>query len=274
MKISVSKSGKYGSLKHQQGATLIVVLMILLMVTIIGVLAIRVALTSLNISTNSQIAQLNFQASDTPTNWMMQKDSVTLASFSNIIGAALSESETNPGAEYIFCFKPISASTEFAQTINATLIKGGTANIATIEEGGTRGFCDLTSDFGSNRQAVITQVAVTVPTNADNSVPGAYLPRGTNLTIGSALPSTVTSVQRIRMTITSMLPNYSPEKVSTIQAACLSTANAKISDNADPALSSQQTLSECLALKNVPVNTQVQEFNYASSLKQVTAPGA
>lgn len=271
------KNTKYSGaslLKNQQGATLIVVLMILVIVTIVGVLAIRVALTSLNISTNSQIAQLNFQSADTPINWMMQKDPVALASFSNIIGAALTESETNPGAEYIFCFKPTSSSTQFAQTRDATLIKAGTADVAIVEEGGVRGFCNLTSDFGSSRQAVITQVAVTVPTNADTGTPGSYLPRGTNLTIGSNLPATMTSVQRIRMTITSMLPNYSSSNISTIQTDCLSTANAKISDNNDPSLVATQTLAACLALKNVPVNTQVQEFSYASSLTQVTAPGA
>lgn len=261
-------------MKNQQGATLIVVLMILLMVTIVGVLAIRVALTSLNISTNSQISQLNFQASDTPTNWMMQKDAATLASFSNIIGAALNESETNPGAEYIFCFKPTSTTVQFGQAKDATLIKAGSGNTATVETGGISGFCDLTADFGSSRQAVITQVAVTVPTNADTGTPGSYLPRGTNLTIGSSLPSTMTSIKRVRMTATSMLPAYSSTPISTIQTACLSSANAKISDNSDPSLSTRQTLADCLALKSVPVNTQVQEFNYASSLTQVTPPGA
>ena len=44
--------------RQQRGATLIVVLIMLLVITIVGVLAIRVAMTSLNIATNSQIGQL------------------------------------------------------------------------------------------------------------------------------------------------------------------------------------------------------------------------
>ncbi|WP_280180009.1 PilX N-terminal domain-containing pilus assembly protein, partial [Acinetobacter nosocomialis] len=57
---------KYIVQHHQKGATLIVVLIILLIVIAVGVLAIRVAIVSLKVATNSQIGQLNFQSSDTP----------------------------------------------------------------------------------------------------------------------------------------------------------------------------------------------------------------
>ena len=49
----------------ETGATLIVVLIILLIVISVGVLAIRVAIVSLKVATNSQVGQLNFQSSDT-----------------------------------------------------------------------------------------------------------------------------------------------------------------------------------------------------------------
>lgn len=50
--------------KNQTGATLIVVLVLLLVITIIGTLAIRQSLMSLNIVTNSQAQQLLVQNSD------------------------------------------------------------------------------------------------------------------------------------------------------------------------------------------------------------------
>ena len=40
--------------KNEQGATLIVVLILLVIMTVIGTLAVRNSLTSLNIATNSQ----------------------------------------------------------------------------------------------------------------------------------------------------------------------------------------------------------------------------
>lgn len=59
--------------RQQCGATLIVVLMMLLVITIVGVFAIRVAMTSLNIATNSQIGQLLLQTGDTPTNLILNQ---------------------------------------------------------------------------------------------------------------------------------------------------------------------------------------------------------
>lgn len=51
-------------MKVQKGSTLIVVLILLLVITVIGTLAVRQSLTSLNIATNSQAQQLLMQSSD------------------------------------------------------------------------------------------------------------------------------------------------------------------------------------------------------------------
>ena len=62
-----------------------------------------------------------------------------------MIGAALKEHESNPGAEYNFCYKPVSTATNFAQTRGASLLRAGSANNAVVEDGGVAGFCDLTT---------------------------------------------------------------------------------------------------------------------------------
>lgn len=261
------------SLNRQKGATLIVVLMILLIITIVGVLAIRVAIVSLAVATNSQVSQLNFQSSDTPLMLLTKMDPTTLTSFGNAVGASLRESESNPGGEYIFCYKPISSTVKFAQTIDAALIKAGDGNNATKESGVGNGFCTVDSDFGSNRPAVVTQVAISIPTDASTDDPGSNLPRDINLTEGAQLPKSMTSTRRVRVTTTAMLPGYSPTSTSKIQENCLSIANAKISDNLSEALKSKETLADCLKANNVPFSVQVQEFNYLNKLAEVTAPG-
>lgn len=263
--------------KYQQGATLIVVMVMLLLVTVVGVLAMRVAMTSLNISTNSQIGQLLVQSADTPINEIMkvaQNDAANFVSFGSVVGAALKESEVNPGAEYIFCYKPTSNTVKFGQFIDATLLKPGAADIATVVDGGVRGFCDLSADFGSMRQAAITQVAITIPVDANDAIVGSNLSRGTNLSEGTPFPKSLTAKQRVRMVTTSMLPAYATTSLATIQSECLSTASARISDNLDPANQTKQTLADCLRERGVPVNAQVQEFNYANILTQDQAPGA
>ena len=54
-------------IRQQHGSTLIVVLILLLAITIIGTLAIRQSMVSLNIATNSQAQQLMIQNSDAAT---------------------------------------------------------------------------------------------------------------------------------------------------------------------------------------------------------------
>lgn len=265
---------KYIVQHHQKGATLIVVLIILLIVIAVGVLAIRVAIVSLKVATNSQIGQLNFQSSDTPIQLITQMDPTTLTNISNVLGAALKENESHPGSEYNFCYKPVSTTVSFAQTRDASLLRAGTANNAVVEDGGVAGFCDLTTDYGSNRQAVVTQIAVSIPTDAVNDVPGSNLPRGTNASEGTALPKSMLSTQRIRVISTSFLPAYASTSMQTLQADCLSTNSAKISDNFDSSLSNKQTLANCLANHNVPFSTQIQEFNYTNKLTETMAPGS
>lgn len=260
-------------LSRQKGATLIVVLIMLLIIAIVGALAIRVAIVSLGVATNSQVDQLNFQSSDTPLMLLTKMDPTTITNFGNVVGASLRESESNPGAEYIFCYKPTSTTVKFSQTLDAALIRAGTGNDATKEAGIGNGFCQLGTDFGSARTAVVTQIAVTVPTDASIDDPGSNLPRGINLSEGTQLPKSMTTTQRIRAISTAILPGYSSTSATTVQSNCLSVAHAKISDNMSESLKNKETLADCLKTNQVPFSVQVQEFNYLNKLTEVTAPG-
>ena len=114
-----------------------------------------------------------------------------------MIGAALKEHESNPGAEYNFCYKPVSTATNFAQTRGASLLRAGSANNAVVEDGGVAGFCDLTTDYGSNRRS--GHPSCKCPTDAASDIPGSNLPRGTNTSEGTQLPKSMLSTQRIRV---------------------------------------------------------------------------
>ena len=70
----------------QKGVTLIATLFTLLIITIVGVLAIRVAMTSLNIATNAQVNQFLSQTADTPINQIYTSDLSTMVDLSGAVG--------------------------------------------------------------------------------------------------------------------------------------------------------------------------------------------
>src|SRR5690606_34728398 len=178
-------------LQHpQRGATLIVVLSMLLVITIVGVLAIRVAMTSLNIATNSQIGQLLLQTGDTPTNILLNRSNYkNLTSITSVVGKAINDQKDplKHGREYVFCYRPTSA-LQVNSILDMTVLIPPAATAAdntkaTVDttESNRSGFCDLESDFGSSREAVVTQVAVKYISETDpDAAPGADLDRGTD----------------------------------------------------------------------------------------------
>lgn len=254
----------------QQGATLIVVLMILLMVTIVGSLAIRTAMTSLNIATNTQVGQFLSQTADTPINQVYTSDLSKMVDLSGVIGMALADSKNNPGKEYVFCYRPLSTQ-KFGSSLNVVSIiakadKSGLDSSRT--EGSVGAFCDLDADFGSKRQAVVTQIAVKIPTDVSaDTAPGALLGRGTNLSEGTIMPRNVVEQQRIRVTTTAVIPAFT--KNISGGNSCM---QSHINDNLDADTASMTTVADCLNGLGIPVNSQVQDFNLQTLFEQVTAP--
>lgn len=253
--------------RSEKGSALIGVLLLLLMITILGVIAMKQGLTSLGVSTNAQIKALLVQTSDTVLNTIAQTDVTKIASISGVLGAALAN--TVPNQEYVFCYRPTSTD-NFGLSLNANIIQGkttaavdGTSNVTTVDSGGN-GFCDLDVDFGSGRKATVTQVAVTVPTDVSILPPLSGLSHnGTNVSLGSSLPQGFTTQQRVRVTATSILPAFSANTTSSIESDCL---QGRISDNTDPSFAGVENVTDCLARKGVPANTQVQEFSLRTTL--------
>ena len=269
--------------RQQRGATLIVVLIMLLVITIVGVFAIRVAMTSLNIATNSQISQLLLQTGDTPTNILLNRSSYkNLTSVTSVVGKAISD-RADPlkhGREYIFCYKPTDA-LQMNSILDMTVLIPPAATAidntkATVDstESNRSGFCDLESDFGSAREAVVTQVAIKYIAEANpDASPGADLDRGTDASKDSNIQQGKVD-GRIRITATAILPNYSSANLATVQATCIGNGSTAgyINDNTDTGLRTKKTMADCLTEYGIPVNTQIQEIDLKTRFVQVTAP--
>ena len=249
-------SMKYG--RSQAGSTLIAVLLLLVVITIVGVIAMKQGLTSLNIATNSQIQTVLAQSSDAVINQIAQADVSQITSIIGVLGAAVIKSDSEPGQEYVFCYRPTSAD-PFGLSINANIIQGRTNGTVAPIDVSAGNFCDLTTDFGSGRRATVTQVAVTVPLDVSPLPPLTALSHGgTDVSYGSQLPPNFVIKKRIRVSSTSMLPAFSTSPLATVQTECL---QGRISDNADAPLTNVENLTDCLARQGVPASTQVQEFS-------------
>lgn len=254
------------SVNRQKGSTIIVVLLMLLMLTIVGVLAIRTAMTTLNIATNAQIGQLSSQTADTPINQVFIDDVIKQTNLSSVIGKALKDYDVEPGKEYVFCYKPKGA-IKFGSVMSMAVQKLKSDGGVTLVEGDVKNYCDLSEDFGSARKALVTQVAIKIPTDAVGLPPLALLTRGTNVSGGQTIPEGLTEQKRIRITTTAVIPAFA--KDVDIAQKCM---KEHINDDSDAETKGKKTVAQCLVNLGVPVNSQMQEFNLQTFLKMDNAP--
>ena len=269
--------------RQQRGATLIVVLIMLLIITIVGVMAIRIAMTSLNIATNSQIGQLLMQTGDVPTNLLLNRTTYRdLTSVSSVIGKVISD-QNDPlkrGNEYVFCYRP-TAALNVSSVLDMTVLipplatdPDNTKAAVDSSETNRSGFCDLESDFGSSREAVVTQVAIKFINETEvGAARGKYLDRGTDASADAKSQQGKVD-GRVRITATSILPNYSSADLATVQQECIGNGSGVgyINDNTDTGLRTKKTMADCLSDYGIPVNTQIQEIDLKTRFIQITAP--
>lgn len=161
--------------KNQQGATLIVVLVLLLIITVIGTLAMRNSLTALNIATNSQAQQLLVQNSDSAIFNVENPSFLTRnLAYDGLFG--LIKSDANKGKELVFCYK--GAQSQFFDFSQSSLMQWVSGTSPSGGELGPDGYCKLgdTNFFTSGRKAVMTQVSVKVKINTEDVISGIENP--------------------------------------------------------------------------------------------------
>ncbi|MHA3983876.1 pilus assembly PilX family protein [Acinetobacter venetianus] len=243
----------------QRGAALIVVMIMLVVITIIGTIAVRQSIISLNIATNGQAQQLLLQNSDAAFFNVEKEDnliqSLTASGmFGYINGAA------NKDKEMVFCFRGSESS--FFDIERASLIYWEAAKTQPTKNAlGSDGYCSVSATsnnfFTSGRRAVMTQVSVKFSSQSEND-PFYGMQYGTDekgVKFEKNKPVKVFAV--------SIMPTFSTESASSIDE-CLNSHMSEVSIPAGTTVPSnstyRQSVTDCLASKNIPFTSQVTEY--------------
>ena len=237
------------TLNMQRGATLIVVLIILILLTLVGTWAIRGSLTSLNIATNAQAQALLQQSSDAIFFSLENQtsDDLTLAKMQIGDGMlAYVLRPENKGKELVFCMRGGDANTLEGSRNASVVYWEGTAISNTSL--GTTGFCKLSrkSDFISGRSAVMTRVGIrpaAVGQDWEHMLEGDDPELSKNQ-----------QIQKVIVNVISIIPNLSESSASDIEG-CLKNFTSFY----DP-MAKNTTVSQCLTGRNVPFSNQEMEY--------------
>lgn len=259
--------------KKQNGATLIVILILLLIITIIGTVAMRQSVTSLNIATNAQAQQLLFQNSDAAI--MRVEDINSL--LENLNGQGywnrVKNSQTFGNAELVFCYKSNTAN--FYTLANTSMIiwpDGATG--PSNSTFGVQGFCDASNigNYTSGRSAVMTQIAIKlVKTSSTTSKTFENVQQGQELDSSEDKKRSAANVDQVAVYTTSFMPTLSNATTAQINT-CLSSfmssppQTSEISGVSGADLLTAQdnaklTVTTCLASLNVPFTSHVATYN-------------
>ena len=232
-------------IRQQHGSTLIVVLILLLAITIIGTLAIRQSMVSLNIATNSQAQQLMIQNSDAAT-FNVEDTNNLLRSLAADGMFGFIRGPENKGKELVFCYRGSRA--QFFTLSQASMVyvndSGNIVNTDQVVSGFCRTGANNANFFTSERRAVMTQVSVSF-TNSVSSTPFQDSVRGTDEEL-----SKIQKTDRVIVNTTSLMPTLASADTDDIDD-CL---DSHISN------SSTNGVANCLSALNVPFTTHVTEY--------------
>lgn len=239
----------------QQGAVLIVVLIMLVLVTLIGTWAIRGSITSLKIATNVQAQALLKQTSDSVF-FALENKTDNEVDFTNMrVGQGMINyvlQPANKGKELVFCIRGGTVD-NFAGSGIASVAYMVDQNTVNNTEQGTNGFCkvDRLSDFLSGRNAVMTQVTVRP---ASNDRDWEHMMEGDDKESSKS-----TGIQKVAITATSILPNLSDASNSEINT-CLKGSTSFVDETLAASNTPNKTVTDCLSEISVPYSTQQMEY--------------
>lgn len=229
----------YGS--TEQGATLIVVLLFLVLIMLAGVIAVKQSNTDLKIATSDQINTVLLQSSDSANQKleMMINGSPSsieykdATSASGVFGHFLLD-ENRATNEFIYCFNP---RTQTYLKANATIkdVSGG------YIESLNNGICDYTNANGytSARQTVMTQMSVTV------TPPDPNAERFGHMVIGKEIEDRTSKKYKFDIRATSALPAYNEPKIGS--SKCFEQTSIKSN-----VATGSKSLSDCLLEASTP----------------------
>ncbi|WP_313033776.1 pilus assembly PilX N-terminal domain-containing protein [Acinetobacter sp.] len=254
--------------RNQTGAALIVVMVFLIVIAVVGTLAIRQSMVTLNIATNSQVQQLVIQNSDSAFFNVENVNNLAKSlSASGMFGYISNANDKNK--ELVFCYR--GDQSEFFNIANANIMQWESGkSTPTNNSLGVNGYCDARQSvsgnwFTSGRRAVMTQVSVKFSTEGVlNPFEGRALgsdPKG----------GQIEEVKRVKIFAVSLMPTLTSVSRTDINT-CLQSRMNEITipeDTPKPSIATGtpdkdnvlKTVTECLTNLNVPFTTQVSEYN-------------
>ena len=190
-------------MKQQKGATLITVLVILIVITLLGTIAVKMGIVGLKIATNSQVNALLLENSDSAL-FNIENPAEVERQLALDGMFAYFNSSANANDELVFCYRASENSFFKLSKASAITEDGSTTKI------GVDGYCKA-NQFAMGRSAVLSQVYLTK--NATTSTPFAGVPKGTSLG-QSNVPVTT---HNIGATVISVLPSFAGATTTQIE---------------------------------------------------------
>lgn len=244
---------------HQQGVTLIVVMLLLVAITVIATIAVRQSLVSLNIATNSQAEQLMLQNADAAF-FNIEKEDNIIQSLSSSGMFGYIDGAVNRDKEMVFCYR--GASADFFDITRASIIEWNAPDTKPENSTmGKKGYCQVGNKdenlFTSGRRAVMTQVAVKFSSQAEKDpFFGQILGTdGETVKLEDAKP--------VRVFAVSIMPTLGTSAVTDAQInACLSEHmnEPTIPEGVVPVGNSADSVTTCLSSLGIPFESNVTEY--------------
>lgn len=243
----------------EQGVTLLVVLLFLVLIMLAGAIAVRQSTTDLKVATSDQINTILLQSSDSANQKLetMVNGNSNSEGYKDVTSAtgALGHFllfEDNKVNEFIYCFNP---RTQRYLTNSATVRTPAGGYVDSVNNG----ICDYTKagDYTSARQAVMTQVSIALTPPSPNAEPFEYV------VIGKEIEDRTSKKFKFDIRPTSSLPAYSEPKVGSDK--CFE--QTSIGNNV---AAGKKSLNECLLAASTPskmLYEQADVENVSSSTK-------
>lgn len=190
-------------MKQQKGATLITVLVILIVITLLGTIAVKMGIVGLKIATISQVNALLLENSDSAL-FNIENPAEVERQLALDGMFAYFNSSANTNDELVFCYRASENSFFKLSKASAITEDGSTTKI------GVDGFCKA-NQFAMGRSAVLSQVYLTKSSTA--SAPFSSVPKGTSLG-QSNVPATTNN---IGATVISVLPSFAGATTTQIE---------------------------------------------------------
>ncbi|MFB2577842.1 MULTISPECIES: pilus assembly protein PilX [unclassified Acinetobacter] len=214
--------------QDQKGNTLIIVLIVLLLVTIIGAIAVRSSILGLSLATSNQINNLLLQNNDAVLFELKDENKLSQNLVSNQVYGYFNN-PANAQDELTFCYR--ASNSRFFSLANASVT--GSTKL------GVGGYCQR-NWFSSGRSAILTQVYVK---SKSGQAPLTNMTLGTS---GGATETAQISPRTMSVTTISVLPAFASATDAQIQSCFRN--------------STGDTVQDCFTALNIPLNVQSSEF--------------